>query len=405
MNKPNIIFKSNIFDKVKQKNTLKNFKKISEKIIKKINYEMDFEKNTFQVLSKKFDFNFTTKDLKKFKKFQKIAIIGMGGSILGTEAIYSFLKKKVKKSFFFFDDINFNKIQDFKKKQDLKKILFLVISKSGNTVETITNLLYLKIIKNNAPNIIIVSERKDNFLHDIAKDFNLYFVEHKNYLGGRYSVLSEVGMLPAYLMGLNVKKLRSNVDKYLKKKNVHYLKKSAEQMASILKKKKYKNLIFINYIPELENLLFWLQQLIAESLGKKGLGFLPTVSNAPKDHHSLLQLYLDGPDDKIFYIFSSQKKNTPIIKTNNFHYKIKYLNNRSMFKIKNSQKNALIKRFIEKKISFKEFQLNINKEETLSELISYFILETVLIGKLVNINPFDQPAVEKVKKYTKKLIS
>ena len=190
MNKPNIIFKSNIFDKVKQKNTLKNFKKISEKIIKKINYEMDFEKNTFQVLSKKFDFNFTTKDLKKFKKFQKIAIIGMGGSILGTEAIYSFLKKKVKKSFFFFDDINFNKIQDFKKKQDLKKILFLVISKSGNTVETITNLLYLKIIKNNAPNIIIVSERKDNFLHDIAKDFNLYFVEHKNYLGGRYSVLS-----------------------------------------------------------------------------------------------------------------------------------------------------------------------------------------------------------------------
>ncbi len=405
MNKPNIIFKSNIFDKVKQKNTLKNFKKISEKIIKKINYEMDFEKNTFQVLSKKFDFNFTTKDLKKFKKFQKIAIIGMGGSILGTEAIYSFLKKKVKKSFFFFDDINFNKIQDFKKKQDLKKILFLVISKSGNTVETITNLLYLKIIKNNAPNIIIVSERKDNFLHDIAKDFNLYFVEHKNYLGGRYSVLSEVGMLPAYLMGLNVKKLRSNVDKYLKKKNVYYLKKSAEQMASILKKKKYKNLIFINYIPELENFLFWLQQLIAESLGKKGLGFLPTVSNAPKDHHSLLQLYLDGPDDKIFYIFSSQKKNTPIIKTNNFHYKIKYLNNRSMFKIKNSQKNALIKRFIEKKISFKEFQLNINKEETLSELISYFILETVLIGKLVNINPFDQPAVEKVKKYTKKLIS
>ena len=233
MNKPNIIFKSNIFDKVKQKNTLKNFKKISEKIIKKINYEMDFEKNTFQVLSKKFDFNFTTKDLKKFKKFQKIAIIGMGGSILGTEAIYSFLKKKVKKSFFFFDDINFNKIQDLKKKQDLKKILFLVISKSGNTVETITNLLYLKIIKNNAPNIIIVSERKDNFLHDIAKDFNLYFVEHKNYLGGRYSVLSEVGMLPAYLMGLNVKKLRSNVDKYLKKKNVYYLKKSAEQMASI----------------------------------------------------------------------------------------------------------------------------------------------------------------------------
>ena len=64
------------------------------------------------------------------------------------------------------------------------------------------------------------------------------------------------------------------------------------------------NLIFLNYSPKLEKFLFWCQQLIAESLGKKGYGFLPTISNAPKDHHSLLQLYLDGPNDKIFYIFS-----------------------------------------------------------------------------------------------------
>ena len=242
-------------------------------------------------------------------------------------------------------------------------------------------------------------------MYEISKKLNLFFIEHKNFVGGRYSVLSEVGMLPAYLMGLNIGKLRFNIVKYLKMADMKLLQKNASEMASILKKKKYRNLIFVNYIPELEKLLYWLQQLIAESLGKKGLGFLPVISNAPKDHHSLLQLYLDGPDDKIFYIFNYNLKNTPKIKVNNFYHKINHLNNKSISRIKNSQKIALIQRFKEKKISYKEFEFQNNKEETIGELISYFILETALIGKLININPFDQPAVEKVKIYTKKLIS
>ena len=78
---------------------------------------------------------------------------------------------------------------------------------------------------------------------------------------------------------------------------------------------KMNNLIFLNYSPELEKFLFWCQQLIAESLGKKGLGFLPIISNVPKDHHSLLQLYLDGPKDKLFYIFSSDNKSKIKINT------------------------------------------------------------------------------------------
>ena len=79
-------------------------------------------------------------------------------------------------------------------------------------------------------------------------------------------------------------------------------------LANLMKSKKFNNLIFLNYIPECEKFLYWCQQLIAESLGKKNLGFLPVVSNVPKDHHSLLQLYLDGPMDKFFNIFSFEKK-------------------------------------------------------------------------------------------------
>ena len=132
---------------------------------------------------------------------------------------------------------------------------------------------------------------------------------------------------------------------------------------------------------------------------------MPVVSNVPKDHHSLLQLYLDGPKDKLFYIFSMEEKYDLKIKTNNLSKKIKYLNNKSLHKIKSAQKNALIHVFKKKKIPFRVFVLNKLDEETLGELFAYFILETIIIGKLTKINPFNQPAVEQVKNITKNLLS
>ena len=165
------------------------------------------------------------------------------------------------------------------------------------------------------------------------------------------------------------------------------------------------NLIFLNYSPKTEKFLFWCQQLIAESLGKKGKGFLPIISNVPKDHHSLLQLYLDGPKDKLFQIFSVEDKKKNIIKLKGIFKKNNFLNNQSLKKIKNAQKNALIKAFKKNKIPFREFKIKKINEETLGLLFSYFILETVLIGKLVNINPYNQPAVEQVKRFTKEYLN
>ena len=168
---------------------------------------------------------------------------------------------------------------------------------------------------------------------------------------------------------------------------------------------KMNNLIFLNYSPELEKFLFWCQQLIAESLGKKGLGFLPIISNVPKDHHSLLQLYLDGPKDKLFYIFSSDNKSKIKINTAKMTKKNFYLNNKSLNEIKFYQKEALKKALNKSKIPFREFHISNFSEEILGEMFSYFILETVIIAKLVNIDPFDQPAVEQVKTYTKKYLT
>ena len=234
--------------------------------------------------------------------------------------------------------------------------------------------------------------------------FNIFYIEHNKFIGGRYSVLSEVGIVPAYIMGFDVKKLRKNLTKYFYKKEKNLIKQSSILLAELLLQDKMNNLVFLNYCPKLEKFLFWCQQLIAESLGKKNKGFFPVISNMPKDHHSLLQLYLDGPKNKIFYIFSSNENYKTKVKTKKFSKKIDYLHNKSLEKIKHAQKNALIRSLKKKDIPFREFVIKKNNEEVLGELFTYFMLETIIIGNLVGINPLNQPAVEQVKNLTKQFL-
>ena len=280
----------------------------------------------------------------------------------------------------------------------------MVISKSGNTVETLSNLFALKILKKNSKNIVIISEKKNNSLFSLAQEFNLFYIEHKDYIGGRYSVLSEVGIVPAYLMGINTSKLRLKTLDFISGKNHKFLKDNSIKLVQLINSNRYKNLIFLNYSSNLEKFLQWCQQLIAESLGKKNKGLLPMISNAPKDHHSLLQLYLDGPKDKIFYIFSSENKFNETLKINRDISTKNILNKKKISKIKNAQKNAVIRSLVKKNIPFREFKIRNINEEVLGKLFSYFILETVAVGKMLKINPFDQPAVEQVKLDTKKLL-
>ena len=161
----------------------------------------------------------------------------------------------------------------------------------------------------------------------------------------------------------------------------------------------------LNYAPEVNNFLYWCQQLVAESLGKKGMGILPVISPAPRDHHSLMQLYLDGPKDKLFYIFSSKLEKKIKINKNVFGKDLSFVENKDFAKAKDAQKNALTQVLRKKNIPYQEFMISKKDEETAGELFTYFILETVLVAKLLNINPFDQPAVEQVKVLTKKYLN
>ncbi len=276
----------------------------------------------------------------------------------------------------------------------------MIISKSGNTNETILNLSFFKSFLKKS-NTIIISENKNNFLSNLAKEKGFHFIHHNINIGGRYSIFSEVGMVPAYLMGLNPKNFKKNLNKLLKNKNFHL---NISKAISNLRLKKFKTLILLNYVPELNNFLYWCQQLLAESLGKNKKGFLPVVSNAPKDHHSLLQLYLDGPKDKVFYIFSSKKTKNILTSSNFFGEKMKYLNNKDYQDIKIVQKDALKEVLKKKKNPFREIIIKKFNEDTLGKLFLSFIVETIILGKYMKVNPYDQPAVEEVKVLTRKFL-
>ena len=163
---------------IKEKLEKKLFNKF-EKIFFEIKKDLNNQSKILNVLSNDYKFNFKFKDLKKFKKYGSIVIIGMGGSILGTNSIYEFLKKKIKKKLYFLNNIDIKKIKDLKKKLNFKKTVFLVISKSGNTTETLSNALFLNILKKNKKNIIIISEKNNNPLFNLSQKLNLYFIQHK----------------------------------------------------------------------------------------------------------------------------------------------------------------------------------------------------------------------------------
>lgn len=391
---------NNFLTNSQKKNKIGSVYNKTKKDLNNIFKRHNTQDNFFNVLRDNFKLNFNISDIKKFSKFRNIVIIGMGGSVLGTKAIYTFLYKRIKKNLIIIDNLDNRNLYKIKKLKKEKK-LFILVSKSGNTLETLSNINLLSNFINKSKNTIIISENQNSALSIFAKKNNIKFVEHKKYIGGRFSVLTEVGMLPAYLMGLKINLFRKNLFKFFQSEK-KFISNSVSILSQIYLSKKIKSIVLMNYSSEFLDFNFWCQQLISESLGKKGKGLFPVVSQAPKDHHSLLQLYLDGPKDKIFYVFSGENTKSSKIKKNIFGSPFDFLKNKTLNKIINSQKNAFISVLQKKKIPFREFIVKDFSEKTLGKMFAYFMVETIMLGKAIKINPFDQPGVEQVKIITKK---
>ena len=377
---------------------LKNFKKkkVNIRLFKLLKDLTSKENQIIRSLTSSYQNSYSNSIILKLKKYSEIKLIGMGGSTLGARAIYSFLKDKIKKNFIFVDSLE-PKNDKIKNK---KSFLNLIISKSGNTLETITNANIL--VKKNHKNIFITQNQK-SYLMTLAKKLKAEVIHHNDFIGGRYSVLSEVGMLPAELMGLKQKKFRQ-FNNLIKNKNfMNSLILNVSNIHELIKKKRY-NSIILNYDKNSYDLFSWYQQLVAESLGKKGKGLLPVISSMPRDNHSLMQYYLDGNRNSFFtFFFVRNEPSDKIVNKDvlNSHY---YLKNKNVFKIREAQLLATQKVFNKRNIPFRSFHLNKRDEKSLGELFTFFILETILLGKLMDINPYTQPAVELIKIDTKKIL-
>jgi len=148
----------------------------------------------------------------------------------------------------------------------------------------------------------------------------------------------------------------------------------------------------------------WYQQLVAESLGKKEIGILPVISNMPKDNHSVMQNYLDGPRNNFFTFFYVKERVSSKIRDKKLNKSHEFLKKKNLEEVLYSQFTATQKVFDEKKIPYRTIIIQKRNEETLGELFIFFMLETILLGKLLKINPYDQPAVELIKQETIKLL-
>ncbi len=376
-----------------------NLRKCSEIFKNLFNNKENFFFNT---LSEDFQKRlFSKKIILKKKLHKNILIIGMGGSVLGSKMISSFFG--LDKNYFFLDSLNNFTVNNFIKK-DLSKFSIFVISKSGQTFETLTN---CNIILNNfkkrkkqiSKNFIIISER-NSILFNFARKNNILFFEHNINLSGRYSVLSEAGLL---MFNLDYKKIIQGINFVVKNDLKKNLINNAATLLTLMTKSKIDTHVSLIYSHNLLNYGYWHQQLLAESIGKNGKDFTPIISECPKDHHSIMQLYLDGKRNKFFTFFKTinNKIDQPIKDYFDLKFKKSSLNN-----IVDAQFNATIKVFKKNLIPFRVIFIDQKKPiQSFISLLVYSMLETAILCKALDLNPFNQPAVEAIKKETYSLLS
>jgi glucose-6-phosphate isomerase len=382
---------------ISQKIKIKNFqyKKKNKNILRILSSLLKDQSQLILSLGNKYKNNYNYKKLVNKLDKQNVRIFGMGGSILGAKAIYDFLKEKIKKKFYFIGNIDektlFNKKENF---------LDLIISKSGNTLETIVN---INIFVKSKSKKIFLTENRNNYLSILAKELKSEIIHHNNFIGGRFSVLSETGMFPAELMGFKASNFRKLNDIIKDKKFLNSLIMNTSAILNY-SKKNY-NSIIINYDSQANSLFEWYQQLVSESLGKQNKGILPIISTMPKDNHSLMQYYLDGKKNNFYTFFFSKNSpvnKTKVMKSRLLHETHNYLKDQTVNQILEKQSIATQKVFYKQKLPFRSIVVSKRDENSIGGLFCYFILETILLGRALGVNPFNQPAVELIKIETKK---
>ena len=390
--------------------------------LKKINFIIDQIKKSKEPLLLSFlnQFNnYQKEELNKLgsyyqKNFKDVIILGTGGSSKAGRTFVQIAYRTFGRSpkfpkITFLENIDFQDFNDLFKKINLKKTGVIVISKSGETNETLVQfLIFLSKYKESFQKqkiekyFTVITKKGSSSLRNLANDFSIGVIDLDNNLSGRFSAFSPIGLLPAAISGLNVKNITkgalSLLNEYLKKQQIipsegaalHYAAQNSKINISVL----------LTYTERLRNFGYWHEQLIAESLGKKNKGFTPIHSMGATDQHSLLQLFLEGPKDKLITFITLKKQKDQIKINNNLISKVKklsFLKKESLNKLLDFEMEKVCRLLNEYKRPYRTIILNKCAEFEIGYLMMNFMLETIILAYLNNLNPFDQPAIDKGK--------
>jgi glucose-6-phosphate isomerase len=256
-----------------------------------------------------------------------------------------------------------------------------------------------------AKHFFVITITDGNVLHTLAKAHGLRVLGHDPKLGGRFSILSSVGLIPAAAIGLDIRALRAGAQRVL---DAHftgdYINAPAAQSAALhmaLREKQVRMHVLMHYCDRLGGLANWFRQCWGESLGKCDAATTPIRSRMTTDQHSQLQLYMDGPKDKLFslLLLDGTGQGEPIDFEHSSDPRLAYLKGRTLGDLMVAQQRATISSLIQRGCPVRSFMLPDVNEEVLGGLLMHFALEIMFTATLMQIDAFDQPAVEDSKKF------
>lgn len=403
-------------------------KNISDQFIDDINSKTGYE-SIFDIsnILNSSEYNECVRTADKIKnKFKNLIIIGMGGAYYCSSVVLRFAKKDRLEddqtpNLFFLNNTNISFINETLSDIDLKETALLIISNSGNSLETLSltsmcfNLFEENDIAITGRVFVITNIKKDiknNKLHKLALEIDADIIAHKEGINGRYAIFSSVSFFVMLIKNMDIE---SYIDGALNVIN-HYISNSQVQNNQILSSVIFllansceglfwERNIFCNisYLDKMDLMMDWYGQIISESIGKDGKGFLVKNAIAPHDQHSSLQLYLDGPNDKIYTIFYCEKE----LDDRNLSSKYIALSDIKNHTMNNIHKIGYLstkKEMINRGLRLREFILSNDSIYTIGGLAAHFMLEVILLAKMVDVNPFDQRAVEGLKINARKLL-
>jgi len=355
------------------------------------------------------------------KKITKdyIYIVGIGGSTLGTKAIYTFLRTtyNFKRKLFFLDTIDPLRINYLLSLGDLNNSQFIIISKSGGTIEPISILKYISTMVRISEDNCSVITGKNTSLWEFASKNNLESFLIPDNVGGRFSVFSPVGLLPLAIIGVDIQKLLDGcriVHESFFNRGEYYDLIINKARFLVENKSRFAMNIIFSYSSVFKDFNRWFVQLWAESLGKKNIngtrqGLTPISLIGPDDQHSFLQLIIDGPRDKTVTIFKidNLKDESLIPDQEKFScFDLDYLNNKSFNELINLQADSTYEAILqEKDIPCDKITITEINEINIAKLMYRFLLLTSSVGSFMQINTYDQPGVELGKEILKNKFS